>query len=206
MTASISPEMDDLVERTRGVQPLRRLFHALTGVAAAAALTWLDLDRWTAVGILAAALVALALLDLVRLRLPRANAFFFRAFRTLASPREASAMASSTWYAVGLLLAVAFFPRAAAVSGILVLALADPVASYLGQRWGRRPFLGGSVEGSLAFVAGALAVLLLRHDPLVAVGAAMAATLAERLSWPLDDNLVLPPATAAILVLLEWLL
>lgn len=206
MMASRSTEMDDLVERTRGVQPLRRLFHALTGLSVAAALTWLDLSRGEALAILGVSLVALVTLDVVRLRVPRANLLFFRTFRSLVSPREARGVASSTWYAVGLILAVGLFPREAAVSGVLVLSLCDPVASYLGQRWGRRPFMGGSVEGTVAFFAAAVALLLLRHPAPVALGGAVVATLAERLAWPLDDNLVLPPVTAAAVAFVGWLL
>lgn len=206
MTASRSSQMDELVARTGGAQPLRRLFHALSGVAVAAGLTWLPLSRWAAVGILAAGLAAAALLDLARLRIPAVNAAFFRLFRHLASPREARGVASSTWYVLGFVVVVALFPRPSAVSGILVLALSDPAASYLGRRWGRRRFLGGTVLGSLAFLATALAILGLRHPLPAAVCGAAVATLAERVSWPLDDNLTLPSATAATVVLLEALL
>jgi dolichol kinase len=199
-------ELDALVEQTRGVQPFRRLFHAFTGTAVAVALTWLDLPRASAVVILGTVLVGQIALDVVRLRMPQANAAFFRAFRHLASPREARGLASSTWYTLGLLLAVTFFPGRAAISGVLVLALSDPAASYVGQRWGRRPLLGGSVVGSLAFILVALAVLLPRHAAPVAIGATVAGLLTERLSWPLDDNLTLPPATAAAITLLEWAL
>jgi dolichol kinase len=202
MTAPHSTELDRLVERTRGAQPLRRLFHAANGSLVAAALVWLDLSRETAVAVLAAVLVTLLVLDAVRLRVPRANAAFFSAFEHLASPREAEGVASSTWYCLGILLAVAFFPRPEAVSGILVLALADPAASWVGRRWGKIPFLGGTAEGSVTFLAVALLVLLVRHAPLLAVPAALVGTLLERRSWPLDDNLTLPPVVAAALLLM----
>lgn len=196
-------KLDHPVEGTHGLQPMRRLFHAFTGLSVVVALTWLDLSRSAAVAILAVALVILAGVDAARLRSPRINALFFRFLRHLASPREVGRPASSTWYALALVLTVAFFPRPAAVSGILVLALADPTASYLGRRWGRRPFLGGSLLGSLAFLATAMAVLLPGRPVAVAAVAALVATLAERVSWPLDDNLILPPVTATTLVLLE---
>jgi dolichol kinase len=100
-------------------------------------------------------------------------------------------------------LAVAFFSREVAVSGILVLALADPAASYVGQRWGRRPFLGASLEGTALFAAVAFAVLAPRHGLLPGAVGALAMTLAERLSWPLDDNLTIPVVGAAVLTLLQ---
>lgn len=192
----MSTDFDALVAGTAGTQPWRRVMHAGNGVLLAAALTWLPVTRGTALALLGAALLAQAGLDLVRLRHAGWNARFFRIFRRLASPREARGPASSTWYTLGVLLTVALFPEPAAVSGILVLAVADPAAGYVGRRWGRRRILGGSVEGTAVFLATSLLILGLRHPLPVAAAAALLATLAERLSWPLDDNLVVPVVAA----------
>ena len=161
----------------------------------------LDLPRSTAAALLAAGAALVVVADVFRLRYPPANELFFRAFRLLASPREASGLASSTWYAVAVAAAVALFPLHHAVSGILVLALADPAGSYVGQRWGRRPFLGGTVAGSATFGLVAGVILIMRHPPTVAALAVVAATLAERRSWPLDDNLAVPLVTGAVTTL-----
>ncbi len=188
-----------LIERTRGPQPWRRVFHAANGLVVAAALTRFDPTREQVVVVLAVVLAALVVLDIIRLRVRRANELFFRWFSSLASPREANGVASSTWYALALLLTLGLFPRADAISAILVLALADPAASWIGRRWGRRPFLGGSVEGTLAFLVAAGIVLGLRHPPAQAAVGAVVGALAERLGWPLDDNLAVPLATVAAL-------
>lgn len=162
-------------------------------------LTLLELTRPQALAILGGIVGALGLLDLVRLNLPALNALFLSAFRRLASVREVERVASSTWYALGVFLAVLLAPPHAAVSAILVLGLADPVASWVGTRWGRRPFLGGTREGTLAFAVVAGLILLLRHAPAVALPVAIVATLTERRSWPLDDNLTVPVVCAALL-------
>lgn len=197
------PQLESLVDRTTGLQPARRLFHMANGVVIASVLAWSPVPRSWAVWILGAVLAGLVTMDVVRLTTPRANALFFKAFRHLASPREAKGLASSTWYTLGVLLAVALLPREAAITGILVLALADPSASYVGRRWGRRPFLGASLEGTLIFVGVAFAILAPRHGFLVAAVAAPAAALVERYSWPVDDNLTIPVASAAAVLLLE---
>jgi dolichol kinase len=201
-----TPAFHDLVEQTAGAQPWRRVFHALNGSVIAAALTFLPLSRGLALWILGVGLVALITLDVVRLRFPTANALFFARFRRLVSPREARGFASSTWYTLGALLTVAIFPRQVAVSGILVLAFADPLASYLGRRWGRRPFLGGSLEGTAVFALTAFLILGLRHPLPAAAGAALACALTERLPWRLDDNLTVPLVGATAVTLLEALL
>jgi len=199
---SSTADIDPLVARTSGAQPWRRIFHAANGVAVAALLMFFEPSRQLAVGIGAAALALQFLLDWARLRMPRANEAFFRAFRHLASPREARGIASSTWYTLGIVSTVAVFPRPAAVSGILVLALADPAASYLGRRFGRTPLLGGTLEGMLVFAAVCFAVLVYRHGPLVAVVASLLLPFVERRSWPLDDNVSVPLASAALVTLL----
>lgn len=197
--------LDLLVERTAGPQWWRKAFHAFNAVAVAAVIAWWEPSRALGVAILSAVVLAAFLADAVRLTYPRANELFFRWFGRLASPREARGIASSTWYAAGILAAFAFFPQDVAVSAILVLGLCDPAAAFVGRRFGRRRFLGGTLEGSLAFfVVGAL-ILGARHAWPAALVAAAAAALAERRSWPLDDNLAIPVVSAAVIQAIEWI-
>ena len=194
--------LEEAVGRTSGPQPMRRLFHAGTGLVIVLAVEVAGLPKRPAIWLLAGALAVLAAADVLRARSDVANSLFFRVFRHLASPRDATGLASSTWYAMGALVSLALFPYRAAISAILVLALADPIASYAGRRWGRIPFLGGSLEGTLIFILVALAVLLPRHPPLIAVVTALCAALVERVSWPFDDNFTVPVATATMLAVL----
>lgn len=192
-------QLDQLVESTRGLQPFRRLFHAAVGIALAA-LLWLVQPARThllaALGLLAVVLLAI---DLVRLRVPGFNLFFFRTVRSLASPREARGIASSTWYVVGILVAAILYPLEAVVPAILVLAFADPAASYIGRRWGRHPVGTGTIEGVGVFVIVAGAVLLFAAPPATALAAAVAGGLIEITPWKLDDNLTIPLAVATVL-------
>ena len=187
---------------TEGFQPFRKLFHAKNAALICASLLLLDLSKTQASFVLGSIFLVLFVGDLIRLNAAWANAMFFRVFRGLASPRDAKGVASSTWYAFGVFLVVAFAPMHIAISAVLVLGFCDPVASYVGVRWGRRPFLGGTVEGSAAFVIVAASILLFRHPPTIALSVAVVAGLMERRSWPLDDNLTVPVVCAA---LLTWL-
>jgi dolichol kinase len=196
---------DALVEQTAGPQWWRKVFHAFNAVAVAAVIAVWDLSRGVSVLALSAALFTALAVDAVRLTNPRVNELFFRAFGKLVSPREAQGVASSTWYVVGMLLVVALFPQEVAVSAILVLGLCDPAAAFVGRRFGRRPLLGGTVEGTLAFVLVATAVLAARHPWPAALAAAVAAALAERRSWPLDDNLAVPLVCAAVIQAGAWI-
>jgi len=193
--------LDVLVEATSGPQPGRRLFHAVNGLLIWAVLRYSGIETETAIVVLGV-LFALALAgDLVRLRNPRLNLLFFRTFSYFASPRERRGMASSTWYLAGIVFALLLFPRPFAESGVLVLALADPAASWFGRRYGRRRFGTGSALGSAVFWLVAAGILW----PLVGAGpalvAATAGALAEALPWRIDDNLSVPLVTAAALTL-----
>ena len=90
------------------------------------------------------------------------------------------------------MISVAAFPLSDVVSGVLVLGFADPAAAIAGKKLGKRPFLGGTLEGSAAFFATSLVVLTLRYAWPVAFLASILTTLVERRSWPLDDNFTIP--------------
>ena len=195
----------ELVAKTTGLQTGRRIVHAITGTVIFVAVTQLDLSKALTITGLSVLFLILLASDLVRLRVPHLNILFFRFFQILVSPRESQNIASSTWYILGALIAIVLFPISAALSGILVLAWADPTASYLGRRWGKRSFLGGTLVGTTAFLVVAVLILSVRHPLTIAIPSACLITLVERLAWPLDDNLVLAPACAGILTLSELL-
>ena len=99
----------------------------------------------------------------------------------------------------GILTAVVLFPLEAAVPAIWVLALADPVASCVGRRWGRRPLGAGTLEGSAAFVLVAGAILTVAVPLPAALLGAIVGGLVEIAPWRVDDNLTIPPAVAGVL-------
>jgi dolichol kinase len=204
-TLRVVPELDALVARTAGPQPWRKIFHAFNATAVAVAVVAFDPSDALLLGALGGIAVVLLIADVFRLRNDQANRLFFRAFAALASPREARGIASSTWYAIGLLAAFALFSREIGVSSVLVMGLADPLAGYVGRRFGRRPLLGGTLEGTLTFLVAAAVILMVRHPAPVALLAAAVSALAERRSWPLDDNLAVPLACGAALTALLWI-
>ncbi len=192
-------EIDTLVQRTEGLQPWRRVFHASWGLVVVLGLVTLEPSWTTAVTVLGALAGLLLLFDLLRLRIASLNRLFFRLLRPFASPREADRIASSTWFVLGAFLTVALYPVEVVIPAVLVLALADPAASYVGRRWGKRSFGTGTFEGSLVFLAVAAVVLAPFTGVAVAAGVAVVVTAAERIPWSLDDNLVIPLLTGALL-------
>jgi dolichol kinase len=86
--------------------------------------------------------------------------------------------------------------RTAVVPALLVLAVADPIAGVVGQRWGSHSLGKGTVEGSAAFFVVAVGVLAPFVGIMPALTPGAAATAAEAVRTPLDDNLLIPVVTA----------
>jgi phytol kinase len=98
--------------------------------------------------------------------------------------------------------------RGAVFAGLAALALGDPAAALVGERWGQRRYArlghGRSVEGSLAFfvtagIATALVAALCPGGPApvrAGVGCGVAGAVVEALSPSGFDNLAIPLAVA----------
>ena len=192
-------DFQDLVVRTEGLQPWRRVFHAASGVLLAITVGALGPGSTATRALLAFAVVFGVVLDIVRLNSLATNRWFFRRFSALVSPREAAGVASSTWYVVGVLLVQLTMPAAFLVPSILVLALADPAASVVGRVWGRRPLGKGSVEGALTFWVVATATMAPTAGVPKALGAAALVAICEVLPTKADDNLLIPIVAALAL-------
>lgn len=110
------------------------------------------------------------------------------------------------FFALGILLTLLIFPNPANSAAIAIFALGDSTASIFGRMYGKRalPFnKGKTLEGStvgftFAFLAGAFYIV-----PVKAIIGAFVAMLVEYLPLPINDNLVTPIATGAVLAL--WL-
>ena len=203
MVESRDPHLEALVDKTSGLQPLRRLLLFVAGALVVTALSVGVVSRQSLVGILAILFGLSLLADLMRLRWTHANRMFFRAFVSLASPREAGKIASSTWYVLGVLLVFAFFPQRVAMAATLILAVADPAGNLVGRSLGRRPFGTGTIEGTTALILASFLAALVFFPMGVAAVTAIAVGLAETREWRFDDNLTVPLAAATVLSLLS---
>lgn len=189
------PQLDQLVRRTDGLQPWRRVFHLVGGLLVAWLVHTLSPESPATRWIIGSILCAAALGDSLRLRAEAVNRMIFRTFGALLRPHEVESP-SLSWYMLGVFLVLWVPDRTVVVPALLVLAVADPVAGVVGRTWGSHALGKGTVEGSVAFFAAAVAVL----TPFVGIVAALlvggVATAAELARTPFDDNLVIPVVTA----------
>jgi dolichol kinase len=114
--------------------------------------------------------------------------------------------AAPLFFAFGILLALLFFPRPASDAAIVIFAVGDSTASIFGKMFGRRTLSfnkGKTLEGSLiGFVFASLAAAFFVNPFMAASGAAVA-MLIESLPLPINDNLVLPLVTGALLTFMR---
>ncbi len=110
----------------------------------------------------------------------------------------------SIFFVCSSLVVILLFSRDAAIASILVLCISDPLASLIGQRWGRARFRDKSAEGTIVFFLSAVGILQFFPFTTAAVlGAALAATATEVFSSMfVDDNLSISIVTAAALTFL----
>ncbi|MBM4359275.1 MAG: hypothetical protein FJ096_14330 [Deltaproteobacteria bacterium] len=140
-----------------------------------------------------------------------ANRFLMWVFRTIAHPREAHHVNSSTWYGTSLALLGLLFPLPICALAVATVAFADPAASLVGRRWGRTKLVGQrSLEGTSAFALVAtvvgFAALMIWHRAefsparalVVALCAGVGSAITELVSGKVDDNLSVPLSAATV--------
>ncbi len=181
----------------------RRLFHMVAG--SLFPLLALVLPQWVIILLVATGTGASIVLEVSRRRSRRVNDWFTRWFSVLLKESESSQTLGSTYLLAATLLAFLLFDRDVAVLALLFLAVGDPLAALVGERYGRARIRKKSVEGSLAFVAGAALVgwVLIAGGLdislwVVMSGAAVAA-LVELMSLPPDDNITVPLVAGAVM-------
>lgn len=186
----------------------RSIVHAIGGVVAVLLVQHVltpDTMVWVAVALFVWAWS----MEISRQHFSGINRLLMWAFRPIAHSYEVSRVNSATWYVTALLaLSLTASPMACSLA-VIVLGIGDPAAAYVGRRWGRTRFKSGrSVEGALGFVAFAgiaAAITLQVYYPelgvqaivAIALASAVAGAIAELATASLDDNLVIPLATAA---------
>src|SRR5579859_10880 len=127
----------EIVQTRKTVSWPRKLFHL--GMISSAGLTigLSGIERSCALAIMGALALVVGGLDVLRLASPRWNARVLRELSPLLRREEAHGLSSSTWFLAGALATLAFAPLAFAGLAFLFLGVGDPIASWIGVRFGR---------------------------------------------------------------------
>lgn len=178
----------------------RKFFHMFGSIIA-----WIYLfsgmSHATATSVLAAYAVVILFVDAIRLKNPSMNDNYMRIFGPLMRQKESNTLNTSTYYVLGSLTVIAFFPKTVACVAIFYLSFGDPVAAIIGMRYGRTSIFGKSIEGSLACFLTCFFIGLPFFPPAIAAFGAFIASLSELLPSPLNDNFRIPVLSALGLLL-----
>ena len=136
-------------------------------------------------------------------RMPVITSFTLRMSR----PQETGCfIVRPVYLAVGVILALLLFPTKIAYASIGIVAVGDPVAAYVGEKFGRRHIRPSkTLEGSIAGLVLSFLLASIIVDPVAAFAGAAGAMLMELLDIP-DDNLTMPIAAGALILLVTGLL
>jgi dolichol kinase len=206
----------------------RRLWHIFAGLAISIAGLWAPRDIFLPV--LVAITIVVLILDIVRLWSPRINWRFMIIFRALLREKEVSTLTGSTYFLIAATIVFALYDKSIAAIALAFVAVGDPVAGMVGERWGKlrvnleegqisdftkfprdvrlRGKKDKSLEGSAACFAACLVVgvilAFVTHVALwVIVVGAICATVVESLFLLVNDNLSIPLVAAGVMSLVH---
>jgi glycerol-3-phosphate acyltransferase PlsY len=139
------------------------------------------------------ALIAL-LLDIARRKPGPVRNLFMHIFGSFLRRDEKRNTVASTYYFIGIFMAMALFPRPIAEASMYILIVGDTMAAIVGMSWGRLRIWGKSLEGTVAFFLSSCIMLafLGRIEFQIGVIGALVASVIELLPIPFNDNLSVP--------------
>jgi dolichol kinase len=113
-------------------------------------------------------------------------------------------VAAPIYLAVGVVLSLLVFPKSIAYASITIVAVGDPVASYVGRRFGRTHVKEKTLEGFMAGLIVSFAAASLWVPPHLALAGSVVGMLLEVLRI-LDDNLTIPLGAGSVMLIMSIL-
>lgn len=191
----------------------RKFYHFMMGMICFSLYAFL-IEKHTALLLLAFVGGPLVVLDFLRLKNPEMNHVALRLFGKIMRREELRSVSGNSFFVIGLITVVAFFPKQIVLLSVLYLAIGDPIAAVVGSLYGRHKLVGKkSLEGALAnfacsslvsFLMGLLYFRLSSENSLIlgCLGGAVS-VLAELIPAPIDDNFTIPVLSAVLLSVLS---
>jgi diacylglycerol kinase (CTP) len=163
---------------------------------------WSLLPYWVSLTLLCVCWVLFVPADFMRQKNSEMNRSVLRLFQPIMRKNEVDRLAGTTYLLTGVILIAALFDRGVVALSLLFLAFADPIASYVGIKYGKDKIFGHkSVQGFMAafFVCAILCYIYLssngvhEHILIASLLAGLVGALAELIPlWKIDDNFTMP--------------
>ncbi len=175
---------------------------------------WVLLPYWIAILLLVIAWFMFVPVDIIRQKNKLVNQNLTQMFRPIMRSNELNRLAGTTYLLTGVILIALIFNRGVVAVSLLFLAFADPLASYIGIKYGKDKIFGHkSVQGFMAaFVVCAVVCFLYlyynhisEHLLLASILAGLIGALAELIPLgKIDDNFTMPVLSSIGLTILFY--
>lgn len=175
---------------------------------------WLFFPKWLSLSCLIAAWILFVPTDYLRQKNEQLNKYLLNIFRPIMRTNELNRLAGTTYLISGTLLIALFFNKGIVALSLLFLAFADPIASYVGIKYGKDKIFGHkSVQGFIAafVICTFLTYLFLYYNQvqeyiyIVSLLAGFVGALAELIPLAkLDDNFSMPVMSSIGLTILFY--
>jgi glycerol-3-phosphate acyltransferase PlsY len=167
------------------------------------------------------AIIALAIftilyiaVDYIRLHLKSANKSFMLLFGQMLRRREEHSFTGGSYLLLASLVAVFLFPDPGVfIAAISFLVIGDTVAALVGLRYGHQRIFRKSIEGTLACLVSCLVIAYIisilpnKSLPItIGVIGAVVATVVEALPVEINDNVVIPIISGAVMQIIKLFL
>lgn len=163
---------------------------------------WVLFPFWLSMTLLILGWLIFVPVDIVRQKNPNVNKSLTRLFQPIMRSSELNRLAGTTYLLTGVILIAFIFNRGVVSISLLFLAFADPIASYIGIKYGKDKIFGHkSVQGFAAafFVCTIVCYVYLaysqisQHILIASLLAGLVGALAELIPLgKLDDNFSMP--------------
>ncbi len=175
---------------------------------------WMILPYWLSMALLTLSWLMFIPVDILRHKNPALNQHLLKTLRPIMRGSEVHKLAGTSYLLTGVLLITLFFNSSVVAVSLLFLAFADPIASFIGIKYGKDKIFGHkSVQGFMAafLVCAALTFLFLaykrvsEHLLIVSLLSGLVGALSELIPIAkLDDNFSMPVLSSVGLTILFY--
>lgn len=171
------------------------------------------IDKSTALSILIPITSLFVISDLARYYSKTAAKLFYKYFgwllRNYEIDHERKRLNGASNILISAIICIIVFPKLLTVTAFAVLIISDSMAALIGRKYGKHRFFKKSLEGTLAFIAGGIIVILFTPkvnsvftEYIIASFGVVVGGIFEALSITIDDNITIPISIAITI----WLL
>ncbi len=131
----------------------------------------------------------------------KAKIFVYRFMGIMTRPHEKKKLTGATYILLGSIITIALFDKPVALAAISFIIVGDTAGALIGRIWGKVRYRNKSLEGSISFflACSVVAALVPGISFWVKIIGAIAATIVEAITLHIDDNLIVPITSAALM-------